>query len=98
MRCIRTATGSEVTLENPVWAALLLAVALFSTWTLGKFAGPPPAANRFASIDGLRGYLAFAVFIHHAAIWFQYLRTGAWPSPAPICKPIWVSPVSPSFS
>lgn len=70
-----------MSLENPAWAAALFSVALVTTWLLGRLAGPPPLANRFASIDGLRGYLAFAVFIHHAAIWFQYLRDDQWVVP-----------------
>ncbi|QJI42732.1 acyltransferase [Pseudomonas sp. ADAK2] len=32
--------------------------------------------SRFASIDGLRGYLAFGVFIHHSIITWIFLRTG----------------------
>lgn len=38
-------------------------------------------AGRFASIDGLRGFLAFFVFLHHACIWYFYLNTGAWSAP-----------------
>ncbi len=34
------------------------------------------AAGRATTIDGLRGYLAFAVFIHHAAIAWQFHQTG----------------------
>lgn len=40
-----------------------------------------PQTNRFSSIDGLRGYLAFGVFLHHSAIWYFYLHTGKWTSP-----------------
>jgi peptidoglycan/LPS O-acetylase OafA/YrhL len=32
--------------------------------------------SRYASIDGLRGYLAFGVFIHHSIITWIFLRTG----------------------
>ncbi|MCU0071720.1 acyltransferase [Pseudomonas koreensis] len=32
--------------------------------------------SRYASIDGLRGYLAFGVFVHHSVITWIYLRTG----------------------
>ncbi len=35
-----------------------------------------PAAGRWASLDGLRGYLALGVFIHHAAIAWHYQQTG----------------------
>jgi peptidoglycan/LPS O-acetylase OafA/YrhL len=40
--------------------------------------GTPPHQGRYASIDGLRGYLAFFVFLHHACIWYFYLRSGNW--------------------
>jgi len=32
--------------------------------------------SRYASIDGLRGYLAFGVFVHHSIITLIFLRTG----------------------
>ncbi|WP_223545682.1 acyltransferase family protein [Pseudomonas sp. A-B-19] len=32
--------------------------------------------SRFASIDGLRGYLAFGVFVHHSIITWIFLQTG----------------------
>lgn len=41
----------------------------------------PPVQGRFTSIDGLRGYLAFFVFLHHSCIWYFYLRTGRWEVP-----------------
>ena len=69
-------------LESPIWALLAIAIALLSTGAAIRLMGPAPAANRFASIDGLRGYLAFAVLLHHAAIWFGYLRAGEWQPPA----------------
>ena len=37
--------------------------------------------DRFISIDGLRGYLALGVFIHHAAVWYFYLKKGVWEPP-----------------
>ncbi|KAA0976941.1 acyltransferase [Pseudomonas sp. ANT_H12B] len=36
----------------------------------------PSGAGRYASIDGLRGYLAFGVFVHHSIITWIFLRTG----------------------
>ena len=38
--------------------------------------------TRFGCIDGLRGYLALGVFIHHFVITFAWKTTGAWVSPA----------------
>jgi len=60
----------------PPLAALL--VALGTTVLLVKLFGAPTKAGRFAAIDGLRGYLAFFVFMHHGAIWYFYLRSGEW--------------------
>ncbi|SMQ27269.1 Peptidoglycan/LPS O-acetylase OafA/YrhL, contains acyltransferase and SGNH-hydrolase domains [Pseudomonas helmanticensis] len=37
--------------------------------------------SRYASIDGLRGYLAFGVFVHHAVITWIFLRTGEFGFP-----------------
>ena len=36
------------------------------------------SANRFHAIDGLRGYLALGVVLHHVVINFQYYQTGVW--------------------
>lgn len=33
------------------------------------------------TIDGLRGFLAFGVFVHHSAIWYIFLKTGSWVVP-----------------
>lgn len=38
-------------------------------------------AGHSPTIDGLRGFLAFGVFLHHASIWFHFLKTGAWVAP-----------------
>lgn len=39
------------------------------------------ATPRYASLDGLRGYLALAVFLSHSSIWYFYLRSGTWDVP-----------------
>lgn len=64
----------------PAVAALLLALGtarLLSDIRLHRVASPA----RYASIDGLRGYLAFAVFLSHSSIWYFYLRSGTWDVP-----------------
>lgn len=63
----------------PAIACLLMAIATASL--LVKRFGSPPALGRYATIDGLRGYLAFFVFLHHSCIWYFYLRTGQWQVP-----------------
>lgn len=64
----------------PVLAAVLLA---FITAKLiahrDPFAGQ---GGRISSLDGLRGYLALFVFLHHGAIWYAYLHGGKWAMPA----------------
>ena len=63
----------------PAIAATLLA--LTTTWALLKKFPVIAENGRFLSIDGLRGYLAFFVFLHHSSIWYYYLRTDTWAVP-----------------
>jgi peptidoglycan/LPS O-acetylase OafA/YrhL len=63
----------------PAVAALLLA--MITAFCFARQFGAPTAKGRYASIDGLRGYLAFFVFLHHASVWYFYLRTGQWKTP-----------------
>nr|WP_256678682.1 acyltransferase [Pseudomonas sp. FSL R10-0399] len=56
-------------------------VALASTRLISKSLVPPAEIGRFIAIDGLRGYLAVIVFLHHSFIWYQYLRTEVWSVP-----------------
>ncbi|QLN20037.1 acyltransferase [Escherichia coli] len=37
--------------------------------------------GRNYQIDGIRGFLALFVFIHHSVIWKKYLSTGIWMNP-----------------
>jgi peptidoglycan/LPS O-acetylase OafA/YrhL len=39
------------------------------------------AGKRRSNIDGLRGFLAFGVVFHHAAVYHQYLLDGRWGPP-----------------
>ena len=63
---------------NPICAALSLAVALGVLAVLGVRDTSTVASGRFTSVDGLRGYLAFGVFLHHTAYWYNFVRTGKW--------------------
>jgi len=42
---------------------------------------PESDAGRFRAIDGLRGPLAYGVFIHHGVISWDWLHTGQWVAP-----------------
>ena len=66
---------------SPLPAIVALLVALATSFLLVKKYGAPPDQGRYSSIDGLRGYLAFFVFLSHASIWYFYLRTGQWKIP-----------------
>lgn len=63
---------------NPVWALLALLPGLASAMLLVKFFGKPPAQGRFLPIDGLRGFLAYFVFIHHSAVWYFKIHMDDW--------------------
>ncbi len=63
---------------GPVLAVAAFAIALASAGLLVRLFGEAPAAGRYGSIDGLRGFLAFSVFLFHSACWYFFLRTGKW--------------------
>jgi peptidoglycan/LPS O-acetylase OafA/YrhL len=58
-----------------------LVVAFTSAALLAKLFGAPVRLGRFPTIDGLRGYLPFCVFLHHAVTWYFYLKTDRWGLP-----------------
>lgn len=66
---------------SPLPAIAALCIALATACVLSKLFGIRPASGRFATIDGLRGLLALAVFLCHACIWYFYTRTGRWELP-----------------
>jgi peptidoglycan/LPS O-acetylase OafA/YrhL len=66
---------------SPLLVLPILIVALAICALLLKFFGAPSAAGRYATLDGLRGYLALGVFMHHGSIWYFYLHTGQWTVP-----------------
>src|ERR1035437_2602063 len=63
----------------PVAAVYLLV--LGTGRLLVRGVAPPAEDGRFGTLDGLRGFLAFGVFIHHGAVWYFYVRTGVWEQP-----------------
>jgi peptidoglycan/LPS O-acetylase OafA/YrhL len=66
---------------NPIYALIAIFLALTTMWVISVKYGTPSAQGRYASIDGLRGYLAFFVFLHHSSAWYFYTRTGIWQLP-----------------
>jgi len=55
---------------------------------LGTIAITAPAMDikapkhRYASIDGLRGFLAMFVFLHHSSLWYYFVRLHQWGLPS----------------
>jgi peptidoglycan/LPS O-acetylase OafA/YrhL len=66
---------------SPLGAAGALGLALLTVLLLQRWFGAPPPARTFSTLDGLRGYAAFFVFLQHTAAWYAFARTGAWALP-----------------
>ncbi|MDR4471770.1 MAG: acyltransferase [Nitrospira sp.] len=66
-----------------MWPAVGVVLLALGTATLLPSARPRQAslAHRYSSLDGLRGYLALAVFLSHSSIWYFYLHSGVWDVP-----------------
>lgn len=69
-------------LYSPLLIAAALVLALGVAGALVRWQGAPASGGRNVSIDGLRGFLAFFVFLHHGSIWYVYVRQQEWVSPA----------------
>ena len=63
----------------PILPILLLALVTMNL--IGKRIHIHQPKGHYTSIDGLRGYLAFFVFLHHSAIWYFFLRFHQWGYP-----------------
>jgi peptidoglycan/LPS O-acetylase OafA/YrhL len=66
---------------SPLGAVGALGIALLTVGLLQRRFGAPLPARQFSTIDGLRGYAAFLVFLHHSAAWYFFARTGVWAPP-----------------
>ena len=67
---------------NPFLALSCLLIAVGTAWPFIKCKKPTSNIGLYATIDGLRGYLAIFVFLSHSSIWYFFLRTGKWQEPA----------------
>ena len=67
-----------------LFVAMMLVFSYFLSLHLAKsnqFAFLPSRKGRYGTIDGLRGYLALAVFVHHFIITWYWQNSGAWVNP-----------------
>lgn len=67
--------------SSPFLALPVIAMALFTTKLFLLFSRKNPPEVKYKTIDGLRGYLALFVFLHHSSIWYFYLHKGIWFEP-----------------
>lgn len=65
---------------NPIFAIIVYFIAFGTAYLLYKKHKIKNDAIRYETIDGIRGFLAIGVFIHHSSIWFQYLQINSWES------------------
>jgi len=66
---------------SPLFALGILLIALATAYLINlkyTITNAYPARNE--NIDGLRGFLAIGVFMHHSAIWYQYVHLKSWES------------------
>lgn len=68
-------------MSGPLPLLAMVAAALLAVSACGRWIDGPARSDRLARIDGLRGYLALFVFVHHACIWHAYLQHGRWEVP-----------------
>ncbi|KQB37403.1 acyltransferase family protein [Flavobacterium aquidurense] len=59
----------------------ILVVLIVSVLLVNKIVKTDLTEIRYPEIDGLRGYLAFFVFLHHSYIWQVFLKTENWEDP-----------------
>ena len=67
---------------NPISAVIMLSLALAVCVPLARWCGVRNVHARTNAIDGLRGFCATGMFVHHSCIWNDYLQTRIWQLPA----------------
>lgn len=66
---------------NPLFAVIVMTIACITGYIINLINKTKDKVKTFETIDGLRGFLAIAVFIHHSTIWFQYIKESNWRLP-----------------
>ncbi|WP_010486952.1 acyltransferase family protein [Pseudomonas sp. S9] len=66
---------------NIAIVAIATGIALTAALCVQKIVPVHDSSHRHTAIDGMRGYLAFFVFLHHSSIWYFYLHEGRWALP-----------------
>jgi peptidoglycan/LPS O-acetylase OafA/YrhL len=68
-------------ISNLLFPIIVYVLAFFTAYLIQWKYKSVSTIGRYETIDGLRGFLALAVFIHHAAIWNAYRKTQIWEAP-----------------
>ncbi|HSZ71285.1 MAG TPA: acyltransferase [Cytophagaceae bacterium] len=63
---------------NPLFCVAVLLISFLTGYLIQRKSKLNLGEGRYETIDGMRGFLALSVFVHHAAIWYKYLHTGIW--------------------
>ena len=69
-----------------VWPYFVLMLVALGALALPLFRAadePPQRDQRTATLDGLRGFLALSVFVHHLMVTHGYIENGKWTFPPP---------------
>lgn len=67
--------------SHPIFAIIIYFIAYFTGYILYTKSKTKTISGRYETIDGLRGFLALGVFIHHAYIWYFLLHGAGWQNP-----------------
>ncbi len=70
-----------LTSTSPLFAVCIYLVAFLTAYLINLKYRSHSTAGRNETIDGLRGFLGLAVFIHHASFWYNYAQVGKWRAP-----------------
>ncbi len=70
-----------MTPTSPIIVFILLAVALLTVKLISSSFKIELKPVKYTSIDGLRGYLAFFVFLHHSCVYYFFLISWNWATP-----------------
>src|ERR1035437_7940025 len=63
---------------NPFFAVIIYLTAFISGYIIKSICKTNLQEGRYECIDGLRGFLALGVFIHHSSVWGEFFLTDSW--------------------
>jgi Predicted acyltransferases len=66
---------------NPIFSIIAFILACLTSYLIIQIGKSKVEVRQYETIDGLRGFLAIGVFIHHSSIWYNYIHTGDWVAP-----------------